>query len=32
VNAGPRRQPNRTVGLLHVEAGRLVEARIEPVD
>ncbi len=27
-----RRQPNRTVGLLRVEAGRLVEARIEPVD
>ena len=27
-----RRQPSGTVGLLRVEAGRLVEARIEPVD
>jgi uncharacterized protein len=27
-----RRQPAGTVGLLRVEAGRLVEARIEPVE
>jgi uncharacterized protein len=27
-----RRQPSGTVGLLRVEDGRLVEARIEPVD
>lgn len=27
-----RRQPRGTMGLLHVEAGKLLEARIEPVD